>query len=125
MKESREERRKYPRITPKNWLVACIDSSKEIVVGTVIDISKGGISFQYVRDIYNCNLTNGEKYYTLDLVDPSKELIVQRIPCKVVYDLPLKQEHPISFLRMKRCGIMFYHDEEKIKEIEELLRQVE
>ncbi len=122
---SYKDRRRYPRITPKEWIVACVNSSGEIVVGTVIDISRGGISFQYVKDICNSSLKNGKRYYTLDLVTPSTELVVQKILCTVVYDIPLRQSHAISFLRMKRCGIMFHHNEEKKKDIEELLEYIQ
>ncbi len=124
-RDSGGDRRRYPRFAPRDWLVACVDSSREIVVGTVVDISRGGVSFQYVGDIYDWDMADGNNCYVLDLVTPSSNLIIRKIPCQVVYDMLLKREHVISFLKMKRCGIMFCDlSKEKQEEVEVFLKQV-
>ena len=101
------ERRCHERVTPEKEVLAAISPSFE-KMGRVIDISDGGLSFEYsvLSDEPDKNV-NAE----MELFMLNGQFYVHGIRCKVVYDAILSERPaPIANCKKaskKRCGVQF------------------
>jgi hypothetical protein len=99
------EQRKYTRFLPKQNLLAAL-GNKYSTVGNVVDISVGGLSFEYiVGEEININATR------LDIFSVGNIFHLYNIPCKVIYNINVHVPHVknqfISVLTTGRCGLKF------------------
>ena len=98
------ERRKFTRfLVPENVYAALGPSFSK--VGRIKDISIGGLAMGYITD--------GDSVLEISYVDifiRGEEFYLSKLPCKIVYDLPmLSPAAPsVSGLTHKRCGVQFY-----------------
>ena len=96
-----EERRGYTRFPVEEWGTVATLGPKQFVVGRVLDISKSGLSFQYIP--------NG-----VHIKDPTEVnicvfghvFLIQSFPCRRVYDVD-EAAPDFSVVLTKRCGIEF------------------
>lgn len=68
----------------------------------IMDISKGGLAFQYVA--------NGERTYNssdLDIASSSASFYLEQVPFKAVSDLEVENGIRWSSLKVRRCGVQF------------------
>ena len=121
MGQSRE-RRCHERVIPEKEVLAAIRPTFE-KMGRVIDISGGGLSFEYsvLSDDPNENV-NAE----MELFMLNGQFYVHGIRCKVVYDAILsEQASPLANYKKtskKRCGVQFTGlPEEQKKKIDDFL----
>jgi hypothetical protein len=100
------ERRKHKRLFPKEWVSAFCQTSI-VGIGTLLDISKGGVAFQYVRGP-GVKLAILKKTIKLDLFETVSSHSVKGIECNVVYDAEVpRQNNSSGGYRLRRCGVKF------------------
>ncbi len=97
-----KERRAYKRYNALDGSFAAI-SPNSFKLGQIIDISKGGLAFQYIQTNRNSKYNTEEKYIFLS----SKGYYVHGIPFKTVADIPIPTDNPFSSITMRRCSIQF------------------
>ena len=104
MKKSRDakERRKHKRKTMENIVVGIINHEDPETIGTIIDISQGG-----VKCAYNELRMTPDKSVSrsIDLIAGSQYVL--EVPCKSIWQTAIeKQSHNKSTI-VKHCGIQF------------------
>ena len=72
-------------------------------IGSVKDISKTGISFEYLA------FEEGEEveYVDVDVFSASQDLYISRIPCRIVYDIRKEPAFILRDAETRRCGMEF------------------
>ena len=95
-----KERRKEPRFRVCDSTFA-VDSCEPRRLGRLIDISRSGISFQYME-----NLDNPQPDTELHIFSSTHPLFLKSFPFETVYDSP-SRVHPKSLLAMRRHGGRF------------------
>lgn len=73
------------------------------VIGQITNLSRGGLMFRYLADLYNYkgNLAELDVYFAGD------GLCLRRVPCATVFNRPADKEVPFSSLTMRECGVKF------------------
>jgi len=98
------ERRLYERRGLKNRLFIAIRPEFDRI-GWLTDISKGGVSFEYVAIEDNSPIT--EKVQ-VDIFSSPKIFDLSNLPCKLVYDAPIHRENgAMTAVETRRCGLVF------------------
>ena len=99
------EQRKYARFVLEHETFAAIGNNYNIV-GKVIDISLGGLSFEY---ILNRNLK--KKYSKLDIFTFGSIFHLYNLPCNIIYNIdvnvPFVNNSFVKILTTKRSGLEF------------------
>jgi len=95
------EQREYTRFLTKNNAYASF-GHESIRVGTIKDISLGGVSFEYV--FYADSVQ--EDSHQIDIFITQNGFQLSDLPCQLVYDIPLRVSSTTLFIT-KRCGLMF------------------
>jgi hypothetical protein len=98
-----KERRRSKRhsVTDKIFLTVRPSFSK---LGKVKDISKGGLSFEYVFQHYDACGDGG--CAEVDIFTEVDDLYLPRIPCRQIYDVSVYQNEA-GFMATRRCGLEF------------------
>ncbi len=98
------EQRRYERLRAnENSFAAFAREQEHITVGSLVDISEGGLAFEYITEQ---EVENISQKRAIDIFVLGNMFHVHNIPCTVVYDRPVET----SFLRRfktKRCGVQF------------------
>jgi len=94
------ERRQHIRFKAFNSASVLVRSEREQVRGVLVDISKEGASFE--SDLAGVTLKN----YVVDIISDNKNLHIEKIPCRTVFEIALYNENFTS-LKMRRIGIKF------------------
>jgi len=99
------EKRKFIRYQVKEKVFAALGEQFSRV-GKIIDISLGGLAFDYVNEESgNNDLTR------IDIFSTANGMHLRRIPCRKIYELPITQglepAEDSETLNVKRCGVMF------------------
>ncbi|MGD9125620.1 MAG: PilZ domain-containing protein [Desulfarculaceae bacterium] len=98
----REERRKHTRYTPSEKAYAVFRPGFE-TMGRVMDISQGGVSFEYLSSIDQ----NGAKA-SMDLFLMDTDFRLTQVPCQVAYDHLISQGRTTGKgMALRRCAVMF------------------
>ena len=101
-----KQQRKHERAVPKEWVSAFCQTSF-IGIGRLMDLSKGGVSFQYVQRSAT-NLALLKRPFKLDLFETVTSHGVKQIECKVVYDIEVpRQSNSSGGYRLRRCAVEF------------------
>jgi hypothetical protein len=96
------ERRKTVRFLPQTETYVAL-RPKFTKLGRLIDISKGGLAFQYIGP-----KEEGRGPTQLDLFTGNNGFYLSRLPCKVIYDISLlKKETPSPPMEPRRCALEF------------------
>jgi hypothetical protein len=99
-----KERRLHERRGLKNRVFIAIRPDFDRI-GWLTDISKGGISFEYVAIENYSPIT--EKIQ-VDIFSSPKIFDLSNLPCKLVYDAPIhKGEGFMAAIETRRCGLVF------------------
>ena len=96
------ERRKTVRFLPQTETYVALrpDFTK---LGRLIDISRGGLSFQYIS-----SKVESRGPTQLDLFTGNNGFYLSTLRCKVIYDITLsEQETSATPLERRRCGLEF------------------
>ena len=94
------EQRKHQRFPSREGaFINLRDSSNKL--GQIIDISMGGLSYQYVE--------NGIKHgdYTLDIFLVGPDFRAESLPVHTVYDCEMKTNETPENLKVRRQGVRF------------------
>jgi hypothetical protein len=74
-------------------------------IGWLTDISKGGVSFEYLTVQDYSTLT--ENVY-VDIFSSPREYDLSSLPCKLIYDTPVNKEKGfMESIETRRCGMAF------------------
>ena len=95
------ENRKYHRYKVKDHIYVSLRSEFDEAVGQLLDISKGGLSVQYLAT----NEKSGD-YSELGIFS-SVDLAMERIPFRIVSDTKMDHELTSGISELKRFGLMF------------------
>lgn len=98
------ERRRHQRYTACEGAFAAI-SPNSYKLGPIVNISRGGVAFQYISSESQSNL-NGIHEETHIFLS-SKGHFVRNIPFKQISDFPIPNDNPYSTLKMRQCTIQF------------------
>jgi hypothetical protein len=104
--EELKEQRKHKRFFPKEW-VSAFCQTPIVGIGKLVDISKGGVAFQYVQRSGD-NLALLKKSLVLNLFETVTSHGVKGVECNVVYDTEVPRQSDLSGnYRLRRCGVEF------------------
>ena len=97
MKKS--DNRKQNRLRPSKQTYAVMRPMFE-TMGRVLDISSDGLSIEYIA-------TNGvdDQFTEIDLMLMDEGLLLQKLPCRIVYDNEMEETCSRVGLTVRRCGI--------------------
>jgi hypothetical protein len=115
------ERRKYVRFHSVPNAYAALGSSFT-KIGKIIDISMGGLAFEYYSSTEDSNLYDS----MVTIFITVNNFYLENIPCQVISDRPKCGSNKATVLnsnyKVKRCGIQFKNmSEEKRQRIEYFL----
>jgi hypothetical protein len=98
------DKRRDARYVAKENVIAALQNGGT-TVGKVRDVSKGGLSFEYI--IYDED--SDAKSMGRDIFIFVDGFSIRRLPCRVVYDIPVPESDDlyITPLTTKRCGVKF------------------
>ena len=109
MKQHRE-RRELPRFRVDKRTFAALRPVFD-KLGRIVDISEQGLAFEYVcynRAVQKSLMEEGLET-ELDILVASDDFYLPRIPCSVVHDEQINEEHESGSLDVvvRRCGLRF------------------
>ena len=104
MKESRDftEQRQHERSYLQNFVVGILSSGEPVAIGSITDISLGGVRCTYDE------LTmapNDSSFHSIDLIADSHYL--GDIPCEYAWDVKVETKSFSKLTNLRRCGIQF------------------
>ena len=104
MKESNgfSEKRKHIRAKMHNIVVGILNSKKPETIGSITDISLGGVKCVYSKLRIE---PNKSPVHSIDLI--ADTLSVFEIPCKYVWDGDVETESHNKSKMIRQCGIRF------------------
>lgn len=109
-------RRKHERYKTKDFVFVEIKDSA-VTIGQVLDISKGGLSFQYL-DIARVP----KKSFEIDIYVKNNGFHMDNVLFKSITDLKVYKEYFLSYMRMRRRGGQFNElSQTQIYQIENLI----
>lgn len=77
-------------------------------MGKLKDISKRGVSFEYMSVDSSGSLSNGDAHsIEVDIFSSSKDFHLSRIQCKVIYDVIVRGSSKFQLFENRRCGLQF------------------
>lgn len=105
-----QSHREYERVKVRGVAFAALYLNEYMVLGQLLDISQGGLSFKYIRQIYddfNVKRQDGSDMNMDIFVQDDYEMTVESIQCKVVYDYLQPKEHEYTTLQINKCAVQF------------------
>jgi hypothetical protein len=100
--ESTMERREHERFPVKSEVFLALRPNYDRV-GSVRDISKTGISFEYLA-FEDFELAGSVE---VDIFSRSQDFYISRIPCRIVYDVRKDSVFFLDDAQTRRCGLLF------------------
>ena len=101
------ERRQFKRYSPAERAFAVLTGGCE-KLGQIKNISKGGLSFEYIADQNDKSSVGSESPGEIDIIMSRDGFYLRKIPCRIVHDGHIEPDHwIITSIPMKRCGIQF------------------
>lgn len=98
------ERRRNVRLRPENLTFVAV-RPKFAKLGKLLDISSSGLCFQYM---YKKDQNGGKALFKIDIFINENGYYLLRVPCKVIYDIEIKEEMVFTIeLELRRCGLKF------------------
>ena len=100
--EDSAEQRQHERAYVQTFVVGILSSGESVRIGSVADISMGGVKFTYHELKMAPEDSPG---HSIDLIAENHNLA--GIPCKFVWDDTVEAESGSRLTGLKRCGIQF------------------
>jgi len=100
--KKKPEKRKHPRFQAQYGAYAAL-LPDAMVLGPIINISSGGLAFQYFNNDKSRKKTAAE----LAIFISGSEYYLGSVPFKTISDYVLVNENPFSSISMRVCGIQF------------------
>jgi hypothetical protein len=98
------EQRKYVRFSVQDNTFAALGSEFE-KVGKVNDISKNGLALSYL--IESIKVGSDRDFSKVDIFLSGNRFHLQRVPCKIVYDIQDSKSNKNDSIMKHRCGLHF------------------
>ena len=104
MKERRDftERRQHERACVQNLVVGILNSGEPITIGSITDISLGGVRCTY-NDLRM--VSNDSPINSIDLIADGYYLV--DVPCEYVWEVRVETESYSKLTDLGQCGIQF------------------
>ena len=104
MKESRTytERRLHERSSVQNFVVGILNSGESVTIGSITDISLGGVRCTY-NDLRM--VSNDSPINSIDLIADGYYLV--DVPCEYVWEVKVETESHSKLTDLGQCGIQF------------------
>lgn len=113
------EKREFTRFKIKDLSFALLKSSFYEELGEIIDISKGGLAFQYL-----VGENQIKESVELDIILAYNDFYIKKLPCKTISDFDIINEIYFSSLKMRRHSIKFGElDNNQISELDYFIKQ--
>ena len=113
------ENRKFKRFKVKDLSFALLKSDSYEELGEIIDISKGGLAFQYL-----VGENQIKEAVELDIILAHNGFHLKKLPCKTISDFEIINEIYFSSLKMRRHSIKFGElDNNQISELDYFIKQ--
>ena len=110
-----ENRRKSDRYPTRDRAFALLKPYGNRL-GEIRDVSRDGISFDYVDILGHTKNGLSSEGLTLDIVVAAESIYLSKLPCRIVYESSVTPEAPYSspglLTRTRRCGVEFGNLEE-------------
>ena len=90
------------------------ESQTDRGLGFIVDISGGGLSFEYIPIVENF-----KKNCEIDIISHDNNFRIEKLPCKKIYELALEDED-YTPVQMYQVGVQF--GEIESKQIDKLVR---
>jgi hypothetical protein len=97
-----KESRKHIRAKMHNIVVGILNSNEPETIGTIADISLGGVKFAY---LHRMKFNKRSPVQSIDLIAGSLYLL--EIPCKYVWDGEVERVFHTKSAMVRQCGIQF------------------
>lgn len=111
------DRRNSKRYRMKDVAFAVLRSESDEELGQVINISRGGLAFEY---FVGSKQIRNAKY--LDLMLTKNELYINQIPVRTISDFEIKNELPFNTIAKRQQSVCFEAlTEEQEKQVEFLI----
>ena len=102
VEESTVDRRQSERFRPTAEVFLTFRPNFERI-GSVKDISKTGVSFEYL----SFDNSDTAEHVEVDIFSGEKNFYISRIPCKVVYNIRKDIAFLLHDAETRRCGLQF------------------
>ncbi len=113
------ENRKFNRFKVKDLSFALLKSASYEELGEIVDISKGGLAFQYL-----VGEDRIKEPVELDIILAGNGVHIKKIPCKTISDFEITNKVYFSSLKMGRHSIKFGElDNNQISELDYFIKQ--
>jgi hypothetical protein len=93
------ERRRHRRAAASDNVFVSF-GTQEGTVGRLADIGKGGLAVVYLFD-----QSRKDSHCRIDIIARDLDLLVESVPCKVVYDKPIEDQNSLLGMESRRCGL--------------------
>ena len=105
MKEGRDftEQRQHERAGVQTIVVGILNSRKSVTIGSITDISLGGIKCTYNNE--HRTERNDNPIHSVDLIAESHNLV--DIPCKYAWDVKVETNSDDKLTDLRQCGVQF------------------
>ena len=98
------ERRRKARLRPKSLTFVAV-RPEFARLGKLLDISKGGLCFQYMSEE---DQKGDGTLLKVDVFISQNGYYLPRVPCRVIYDTKIKKGMiSTTGLKLRRCGLKF------------------
>jgi hypothetical protein len=94
------ERRLHERFNVESLVIGILTSDEPELIGSVIDISLGGVKFSY-----NKQTKAPASYQSIDLI--ADDCCMEEIPCKNTWEDKIETYSFSKLTDLKQCGIQF------------------
>ena len=104
MKENKNytERRQHERSSVQNFVVGILNSGESVTIGSITDISLGGVKFTY----HELKMAPDDSpIHSIDIIADNHNLV--DIPCEYVWDDTVETESDSKLTDLRQCGIQF------------------
>ena len=93
--------RQYFRFKAVDGTYVSFGSRTDQGLGVIIDISSGGLSFEYIPRVEPL-----KKISEIDIISDDNKFRIKRVACKRIYERPLKDEN-YTPVQMYQVGVQF------------------
>ena len=96
------DRRRHKRFHVRDNTFVVLRAPLSTNVGQIIDISMGGLAFNYIDGLRQAN-----NYSKLDILLSNRSFYLDKIPFNTISDCKAPNKVPFSSIEMRRCGVHF------------------
>ncbi len=112
------DQRRHKRFRAKEGMFTVLRDNGADTLGTVLDISRGGLAYRYVPK----DGSQG-RCFELDIFLSGEGYRAERLPFRTITDFEIDQDVPFSTIRVRRSGVQFGSlTGEQINQVENVIK---